>query len=96
VTLDSFIYVLVVGAALLAMWLAVRVPRLAPRSRRGYGAALAAVVAVVVATPWLVHLVGAPLGAFAAIFLVVLPAFTYVFLATIWLLQLFGRLLRPS
>jgi hypothetical protein len=95
VTLDSFIHVLVVGAALLAMWVALRLPQLTPQTRRGYGLALAGVVAVVVATPWLVHAVGTPLGVLAAVFLVVLPAFTYVFLAAFWLLQLFGRLLRP-
>ena len=87
--------VLTVGAALLALWLTVRIPRLGPQRTRSFIAAIVCGGVVVAAAPGLVQLVGRPLGAFAAIFIVVLPACTYMFLVALWLLARVSRLLRP-
>jgi hypothetical protein len=94
-SVEAFMLALTTGAALLALWLTVRLPRLSPQRARGLTAALAGVVVAFAAAPWLVHAVGRPLGAFAAIFIVVLPALTYVFLVALWLLGFVGRLARP-
>jgi hypothetical protein len=85
-----------VGAALLALWLYVRIPRLRPQGVLGFATAIVAGGIVIAATPELIQLVGRPLGAFAAVFLVVLPAFSYIFLVALWLLSRLSRLVRPS
>ena len=86
---------LAIGSSLLALWIAVRFPRLSPRSAPGIAAAVFAIVLVVGAGPWVVELVGAPLGAFAAIFLIALPCCTYLFLVAAWVILWTGRALRP-
>lgn len=87
--------VLTVGAALLALWVAVCLPKLTPQTKSSLVVALLGMLVTIAVAPTLVHLVGRPLGAFAAIFIVVLPACTYIFLASLWLLGYLSRLLRP-
>lgn len=86
---------MVVGSALLALWLSMRLPRLRPASTRGVVIAAGVGLATLGITPLLVDVVGQPLGAFAAVFIVVLPAFTYLFLGALWLLAYMSRLMRP-
>lgn len=87
--------VLLVGAALLALWVAVCLPKLTPQRKSSLLLALLGMLVAIAAAPILVPVVGRPLGAFGAIFIVVLPAFTYIFLASLWLLGYLSRLLRP-
>jgi hypothetical protein len=94
-SVDAFMLALTAGSALLALWLTVRLPGLSPQRAPGLTVALAALVAAFAVGPWLVHLVGRPLGAFAAVFIVVLPACTYAFLVGLWLLGFVSRRLRP-
>jgi len=77
-------YAFVLGAALIALWIDVRLPRLAPASlsRRAL-AALAAMVALQ-ATP---VLAGSAAALYATLFGILLPVLVFAFLAGIWLLR---------
>lgn len=82
-----FVIALAVGAAVLALWVEVRVPRLAPTK---FIWVLANLLAAVVG----LHLGAAALEKaggleprFAALFGAVLPALTYVFLSALWLMR---------
>jgi hypothetical protein len=96
---ESFLLVFLLGAGLLAAWVAVRVPRLAPQGFRGAGLHLAATVVVGALLGPVLHLVpGLPssLSVLAALFLVALPAITYMLLVGMWLVQLaVGATLAP-
>lgn len=82
-TNGTFVLALAAGAALLAAWTHARFPGLAPeRLGRTLGHVVVASVVLQLA-PGL----GGSLGAFAAVFLIVLPALVYALLATIWMLQ---------
>ena len=95
---------LAAGGASLALWTAVRFPRLAPRSPRGTAIAFAAALILPSVTlPLFVpvgHLVSAVgvghlASAVGAIFLVALPTLVYMFLAAAWLMQWLARMLAP-
>jgi hypothetical protein len=78
------------GAALLGLWLDARLGERRPTSRRAVVAAVAtaflAMQAVkLVATSWLSP--EAPLRSLVLLFAVVLPAWAYTFLASIWVLK---------
>lgn len=87
---------LMVGGGLLAMWVTARWPKLEPPSLRsamlafGVGilalGALAPVIAVAGATG------GGPPAVGAALFLVVLPAFTYLSLSALWIMRMLMRM----
>ncbi len=88
---DTFLLLFVLGAGLLATWVALRLPRLAPRSFRSAGIHLAGAVVVASALGPVLHAVpGLPsvVSLYAALFGIALPAFTYMLLAGMWLLQL--------
>jgi hypothetical protein len=84
-----FVLALAIGAGLLALWVEVRFPRLAP-------AGLVRVFLNIVAALALLHIVDGLLGAigdhpalrFAVVFATALPALTYVFLSSLWVLRL--------
>jgi hypothetical protein len=94
-----FAFALVVGAALLAVWVHCRrvartpvdVSRIALHAAAGFGA--------VTAAPSLMAVLGAadsPARAMLALFALVLPAFVYCFLTWIWLLKLLQRLVSRA
>jgi hypothetical protein len=88
---DTFLLVFIVGAGVLAVWVALRLPRLAPPSLRWAWAHLAAALVVGAVLGPLVHAVpGLPstVSVFAALFGIALPALTYMLLAGMWLVQL--------
>jgi hypothetical protein len=78
------LYAFVAGAALLALWIDTRFPKLAPESfsRRMLAGAVAFV---------LLHAApvfkGSVLAVYATLFASVLPAFVATFLAAVWLLR---------
>jgi hypothetical protein len=88
---EEFLLVFVLGAGVLAGWVVVRLPKLAPTSFRGgtvhlvvtlvVGAVLAPVVEAVPGLP-------SELSVLAALFLVALPAITYMLLVGMWIVQL--------
>ena len=79
----TFTLVLAAGAGLLALWLHVRFPSLAPeRLGRTIVHAMTAFVLLKVTS-----LVGDSSTMFAVLFLFVLPALVYALLCSIWVLQ---------
>jgi hypothetical protein len=84
-SIQLFVAALATGAALIALWLHVRFPNVAPSPVRTIvHLALAAVVLF-----FFVPETGGSVGAaFSAAFLVVLPGLVYAFLASIWMLRL--------
>ena len=87
---ETFLLAFVLGAAALAVWVAQRLPRLAPRSIRAATAHLAATLVVgAVLAPALGLVPGQPgeLSVLASLFGVALPAVTYMFLVGLWLMR---------
>jgi hypothetical protein len=90
VSVESFVLVLCVGAALLALWLVVRFPDLGPgdMTRALLHVAVSAVlIQVMVGAIHLVSRSGLPAPQFLAAFGVVLPGLTYTFLAAAWMIR---------
>jgi hypothetical protein len=88
---ETFLLLFVLGAGALAAWITVRLPRLAPQSFRAGGVhLLASFVLGTVLGPLVRAVPGLPgeLSLLAALFLVALPAITYMLLVGMWLIQL--------
>jgi hypothetical protein len=88
---ETFLLLFLLGAAVLAAWVALRLPRLAPRSFRWAWVHLGASLVVGAVLGPVLHAVpGLPskLSVLAALFGVALPAITYMLLAGMWLVQL--------
>jgi hypothetical protein len=88
-----FLAALVTGSALLALWLHVRVPRLAPAK---LGPAIAHAVLALVALQFLPSAAASTAWALVVVFGLALPGLVYVFLASIWCLAAMQRLLPGS
>jgi hypothetical protein len=90
-TRETFLLLFVAGAATLAVWIALCLPRLAPRSLKAATVHVcAALLLGFVLAPALRIVPGQPgkASVLAALFGVALPALTYMLLAGLWLLQL--------
>ena len=86
----AFLLVFPLGAAALALWICVRLPRLGPTSLATAFAHVAAAMLVgALLKPALAGVAGSslPLAAFLAVFGVALPALTYMFVAGAWLIR---------
>ena len=87
---------LALGSAALALWIDIRFPRLSPESFR---AAVTHVVAALLVAQLAMVPAGALLNpanpgrAFGGVFLVVLPALIYTFLAGLWMFRICQRML---
>src|SRR5512133_1479742 len=84
---ETILLVFVLGAAAIAAWVALRLPRLAPPSLRGGTVHLIATLVVGALLGPAVHAVpGLPsqLSVLAALFLLALPAITYMLLVGKW------------
>jgi hypothetical protein len=96
---DTFLLAFASGAALLAVWVALERPRLAPASfRRAWAHVAVALLVGALLGPSLHAVPGlpSPLSVMAALFLVALPAMTYMLLVGIWLVQLtIGETVAP-
>jgi hypothetical protein len=96
-TVQTLVLVLALGAALLALWIDVRFPRLAPQDFRTAALhVLAALLTVQLllasgATHWGS---ASPAAMVASMMTVSLPALTYEFLAALWLIKLTQALFR--
>jgi hypothetical protein len=87
---ETFLLLFVLGAAALAVWIAQRLPGLAPRSFRSASAHLAAALLVGATFGPVLNLVpGQPAlpAVMLALFGIALPALTYMLLAGVWLLM---------
>ena len=88
---DTFMLLYVLGSGVLAVWVAVCRPRLAPATFRSGAIRLAvAVVVGAVLGPVLHAVPGLPSvpSVLVALFVLALPAITYMLLVGIWLVQL--------
>jgi hypothetical protein len=99
-SLGLFVIALTVGAALLAVWTSFRFPRIAPETLRG---ALVHVAVALLAGWFLVPAAVtsvvdwvSPTGPLVATLLFVLPALTYLFLATLWAMRMLQELMQGA
>ena len=86
----AFLLVFALGAAVLAIWICVCLPKLGPANlTRAFGHVVAAMALGALLKPALVGVAasGLPLALFAAVFGVALPALTYMFVAGAWLIR---------
>src|SRR5919201_1000873 len=89
----SFLLVFSLGAAALALWIFVRLPKLGPSSvTRAFVHVAVAMVVGVLLQPALAGVAesGLPLAVFVALFGVALPGLTYMFVAGAWLIRAAG------
>jgi hypothetical protein len=89
-TAASFVFVLAIGAAAIALWIAVRLPRFGPANLpRALLHVLLSVVVASAMTRAIAAVVGVwvPAGEFVAVFGIALPALTYMFLSAAWLMR---------
>jgi len=78
------LFAFVAGAGLLALWIDVRFPKLAPRSLSRRVLAAASALLVLEAVP---VLGGSAAAVYASLFAIVLPMLVSAFLAAVWLLR---------
>lgn len=97
IPLPAFLLADFVSAALLALWVAARFPRLGPRSVRSAVGLLVVGMGLVQLNELGIGLVvRLPYGGYAALFGCVLPSFFAAFLAVAWLLRLLAGSLGGS
>ena len=97
-SVESFVLVLCAGSALIAIWIAVRLPDLGPGS---LATALLHIVLSVFVGAVTTRAVAAvaglwvPTGQWIAIFAIALPGLTYMFLAAAWLMRVMRDYIQP-
>jgi hypothetical protein len=90
ISVETFVVALAVGAALIAFWVAVALPRFGPKS---VAPALLHVFCSIAIAYWVapgMHAIGSvelPAMTYVATFGIALPALTYMFLAAAWLMR---------
>jgi hypothetical protein len=87
---ETFLLIFALGAAVLALWIFVCLPKLGPTSlTRAFVHVAAAMVVGAALKPALAGVAesGLPLAVFLAVFGVALPALTYMFVAGAWLIR---------
>jgi len=87
--MDTFLIVLALGAAAIAVWMDARFERLGPRTLRRalLHVSLALVVGWAVVPPAIGTVMDAGAGPLLALLATALPALVYLFLATFWTLR---------
>ena len=91
-----FVLALATGAGLLALWVEVRFPQLAPSRVVGVFLHIVAALACLHVADGVIGAAGDPVFRFVAVFATALPALTYVFLGSIWILRLMRSSLMGS
>jgi hypothetical protein len=97
-SVEGFVLVLCAGAALIAIWIAVRLPRFGPDKLPGAMLHIfLSVVAGAVTTRGVTAVAGLwiPTGQFIAIFGIALPGLIYMFLAAAWLMRVMRDFFQP-
>jgi|SRR6186997_1341673 len=90
-SVDSFVIVLCLGAALIALWIVARLPKMGPASLvRALGHVFVAVLVGMGTGPAIQAIADLSLPGITYIvtFGIALPALTYMFLASAWLLRI--------
>jgi hypothetical protein len=91
VSVEGFVAALLIGSALLAMWILVRLPKFGPvELPKALLHVFASVVVGAGIAPGIraVGAAGVPGAQFIGTFAIALPALTYMFLAAAWLMRL--------
>jgi hypothetical protein len=97
ISVTVFMSALLVGAAVLALWVVARYPRFGPKSLRSAVVVAGAALAVLqLSTFGIRPLLGLPHGAYLALFGCVLPTFFAGFLAAAWLMRVLAGALGGS
>lgn len=89
-SVQTFVTILCVGAAALALWIVVRLPQLGPRDlRRALLHILLSIALGYAVSPLIrgITAIGVPGPAYVGTFAIALPALTYMFLAAAWLMR---------
>jgi hypothetical protein len=97
-SVESFVLVLCAGSALIAVWIAVRLPDFGPaRLQTALLHILLSVLVGAVTTRAVAAVAGlwVPTGQFIAIFAIALPGLTYMFLAAAWLMRVMRDFIQP-
>lgn len=96
-SMTTFVLFLCTGAALIALWLAMRFPELGPedvtKALLHVGISVV-VLQLMVPAIHVVSATGVPGAQFVVSFGIVLPGLTYVFVAAAWLIRATGRRLQ--
>ena len=94
-SIETFVLVLCIGAAALALWVVVRFPDFGPTEVTRALLHVAISIVLAQATLPAIHLVtGVPGARFIASFGIVLPSLTYMFLAAAWMIRALGSRLQ--
>jgi hypothetical protein len=97
ISVSAFLRVELVAAAVLALWVVARYPRLGPKSLRSAMAVTAVAVAVMqLASLGVGLMIRLPDGTYAALFGCALPSFFAAFLASAWLMRVLAGALGGS
>jgi hypothetical protein len=89
-SVQTFVTILCVGAAVLALWIVVTRPRLGPHDlRRALVHVLLSIAIGYAISPGIraIAAIGVPAAAFVGTFGIALPALTYMFLSAAWLMR---------
>jgi hypothetical protein len=98
-SVNAFVALLCVGAAALALWIAVCLPDFGPRElQQALLHVLASVVVGSVIAPGIREItsIGVPAPAYVGTFGIALPALTYMFLAAAWLMRVMRDLFQGA
>ena len=96
---QTFVLILAVGAAVLALWIVARLPQFGPRDLRWALLHILLSIAVGYLIAPLIRgitAIGVPGSAYVGTFAFALPALTYMFLATAWLLRVMRDMLHGA
>lgn len=91
----TFMLALAAASALLAMWVALRFPSVAPARMGALAGWLVAAGLLPLLVSPMFDLVGGLAGAFAAVFIVALPGCTFLFLVGAWVMLFARKLIAP-
>jgi hypothetical protein len=94
-SVESFVLVLCAGSALIAVWIAVRLPDFGPARLQTALLHILLSVLVGAVTTRAVAGLWVPTGQFIAIFAIALPGLTYMFLAAAWLMRVMRDFIQP-
>jgi hypothetical protein len=98
VNLGTFVILLALGAAALAIWAEVRFPKLGPETLMGAltQVAIAFLVGLILVPIGMQSALGwhSTIGPFAAVFVFALPGLLYLFLASLWAMRVLQQMMN--
>jgi hypothetical protein len=98
-SVQTFILILALGSAVLALWIVVRLPQLGPHDlRRALLHIVLSIAVGYVVAPLIrgITAIGIPGPAYVGTFAFALPALTYMFLAAAWMMRVMRDLFQGA